>query len=142
MPNGDDITPEEYQRFEAVLSLRTEEWADFAKRTGAEYTLWFHGRPQRRFLYVRQDAIHRLIIVAPLVCQQGRNDESGRPTFLKRDAPEFGFGTMAWKDENGRRKSWYREIERRATLPQSQDLRAMLQQMLELVNSIGEEDLT
>ncbi len=142
METESGLTDDEYRKLQDAFLPLDNETAEFAGRTHASYSRWNHGIPRRRFLYVGEDGITRCVDVTPIVYTRGPRDDSGHATFVKRKAPEFLFGVAAWKDGDRGRRIWHREIDRRATLPEPEELRAMLQQMLELVNSIREEDLT
>ncbi len=142
MPNGSGLTSVQIDELQRMFSPADDECEQFARRTHAQYSREYHGHPHRRFLYAGHDEVTRCILISCGYYTRGTDDASGRPTFVKRDLPVFIFDAMAWKDDDSRRKSWHREIERSATLPKPQDLRAMLQEMLELINAIREEDLT
>lgn len=70
------------------------------------------------------------------------NETLGTKDFVKLECPEFLVGAGAWKDEAGKRRHWHRIIDIRPALPSPDELKVLLEQMYNLLNSIGDKDLT
>jgi hypothetical protein len=92
-------------------------------------------------VYTGTDGITRVIEIAPIDYDRHTNQQTGSVSFVKRQVPEFVFYLVAWKDENMRRRIWHKNFERRTTLPHPREIGVILQQMLDLVSTIGESDL-
>jgi hypothetical protein len=148
MPNGSDLTREEFETLERPLRLLDRAIDEFARQKGAKVNRNYHATPNRHLEWL-DDGLTRTILISP-VCRQLS------PTGYVRRPTTYVFNVVAHKDYTHaewpvpivpptppmRRKWWHATIVELEKFPADErEFTQLLENAYDAVSAIREDQL-
>src|SRR5437867_4027412 len=102
MPNGTDLTPDEFAELEMPLRRIEATLQRFAAQVGGRLQRNYHGQPSRDLVSLGSDGISRKIQISPYRPEPVTDSQRPRYRYL--------FAVMAWKGSGARRLFWEKTV--------------------------------